>query len=184
VRDSLSLGLIILLAGAVIGFGGGWWTKGCTITPHTDTVRVEIPVQPGESMLDSSSHIVPVIRYIRWEDSSRIDSLAGLLDSLYAEFARSDVELVVVLDTTLTRYESTPETTYTLMDTLHVEYVYPPVSIFRNISLKHSPFEVRKDTVLKWDEVTGFQIFRDGKYILLGAVGTLAVIQLIDIIKR
>lgn len=182
-RDSLSLGLIILLAGVIIGFGGGWWGKGLTITPHADTVRVEIPVTPGESTLDTSAYIPPEIRYVRWEDSTRVDSLVDVITRLLSETHDAGGLIVATLDTTLTRIEVLPDTTYVLSDTFHVEYQYPPLSRFVNISLKHSPFEVRRDTVLKWEEVTGFQIFRDGKYILAGAVATLAVIKLIEVIK-
>ena len=184
-RDSLSLGLIILLSGVIIGFGGGWWGKGLTIAPHADTVRVEIPVKPSESILDSSAHIEPVIKYVRWEDHRRIDSLGAYVAALLAraDSEGTDFIPVAVLDTTLTRYEVTADTTYTLADTFHAEYVFPPISEFRNISLRHAPYEIRRDTVLRWEEVTGFQIFRDGKYIIIGAVATLAAIELIQLLK-
>ena len=175
------LAVIVLLA-ALLGFGGGWGARGCTITPHTDTVRVEVPVRLGDSFLGESAPVKPIIKYV--EDSSRVDSLMEVITRLLAEASTGGTEIVAMLDTVLTRYEVLPETTYALSDTFHVEYVYPPVSIFRNITLRHSPFEVRRDTVLQWDEVTGFQIFRDGKYIVLGAVGTLAVIKLVEIIKQ
>lgn len=184
-KETIGLGLIILLVGLLGGFGGGYFVGRLGVVEIRDTLRVEVPVQPNVAVLDTSRTIVPEIRYIPREDRRRVDSLLAFIDSLrsLAEDTTSDVVAVAVLDTTLTRVETLRDSTYAVGDTIHVEYVLPPVSLFTNLSVRPGGFVVPVDTVITREIATGSDLFHDVKVFVLGAGTAFAVVKALELLR-